>query len=184
MKNSTIIFFLMLSYSFFAQGPRQLTAKEINEINLKVDKEANNLRSQMEKDNSSFSINKNLEIEFQIDTFKIEQKINKRLEVDYSTAGMLAVIYFAKNEYDQLLNKYYQLLLIKLDNSDKEILKEAQRNWIKYRDSEINLIETLSEEEYSGGGTLQSVTVSSEIMDLTKQRTIELYTYLVQIIEN
>ncbi|HSY61287.1 MAG TPA: lysozyme inhibitor LprI family protein [Cytophaga sp.] len=86
----------------------------------------------------------------------------------------------AEKEYDLLLNKYYKLLLNKLESNDKAILQEAQRNWIKFRDSEVALIHLLSDEKYSGGGTIQSIINAATYLGMTRKRVIELMHHLVR----
>ena len=121
---------------------------------------------------------KQVSIDFQIDTFLIERLLSKRISIDYSTAGMTKAAYDAEIEYDKLLNKYYQILLKKLNDSDKDILKLSQRNWIQYRDSERKLNSEIAKDEYSGGGTMQRIIVASGYTEITKKRVIELYNYL------
>ena len=41
---------------------------------------------------------------------------------------------------DKELNKAYKLLLTKLGTEQQAKIKESQRNWVKYRDSEFDLI--------------------------------------------
>jgi uncharacterized protein YecT (DUF1311 family) len=84
----------------------------------------------------------------------------------------------ANREYDKLLNKYYQLLLRSLNEEDKEILKKSQRNWIDFRDSELELNGVLMNDYYSGGGTIQRVFAAARVLELTRDRVIELYDYL------
>ena len=100
------------------------------------------------------------------------------IEKDYSTAGMLQATYNAQNSYDILLNKYYEKLLNNLKSADKETLKEAQRNWINYRNSESKLNNLISNEEYSGGGTIQQIFIASRNLEIITNRLNELYYYL------
>ena len=69
-----------------------------------------------------------------------------------------------------------------MDKEDQEILRQSQRNWITFRDGEIELIRKLAKEKYSGGGTIQGIIVGIDIQDLTKKRVIELYQHLASII--
>jgi len=103
------------------------------------------------------------------------------MKIDFSTVGMSNSVNELNRQYDQLLNTYYQKLLAKLKDSDKEILKQAQRNWTQFRDSELKLINLLSEDIYSGGGTMQTNRRSARSLYLTKKRLIELYQYLMEV---
>jgi len=119
-----------------------------------------------------------LDLEFAIDKFKIDKKMNLELEDDYTTAGMLQATYNAHQSYDDLLNKYYKKLLNKLEPGDKETLKEAQRNWIKFKNSDKQLNNLIAKDEYSGGGTIQQIFVASRNLDITKSRLDQIYEYL------
>ena len=89
----------------------------------------------------------------------------------------------ANEEYDKLLNKYYQILLSRLKDADKPILRQTQRNWIQFRDSEENLNVVLSKEEYTGGGSADKVIYLSDRMELTKRRVIDIHNYFFRFNE-
>lgn len=122
-------------------------------------------------------------IEFRQDTMMIEQQVANMLKKDYSTVGMANAISTLESGYDKLLNKYYQLLRDKLKDEDRNSLIEAQRNWLKFRDTEKTLIRTISSETYTGGGTMWIPVAASVAADLTKDRVIDLYHYLTFSIE-
>ena len=46
-----------------------------------------------------------------------------------------------------------------------------------FRDNEIKLIETLTKDEYSGGGTVQRLVYSSQVFELTRKRMLEIYAH-------
>lgn len=119
-----------------------------------------------------------ISIEFRQDTMMIEQQVSDMLEKDYSTLGMVKAVSSLEDGYDKLLNKYYQMLLMKLKEEDRNTLIEAQRNWIKFRDSEKALIRTISSDTYTGGGTMWGPVSASVRADLTKDRLIDIYHYL------
>ena len=49
---------------------------------------------------------------------------------------MSQTISYMEAEYDKSLNKYYKKLMDKLSAEDQVNFKDAQRVWLKYRDSE------------------------------------------------
>lgn len=138
------------------------------------------MKTQKLKDSllTSEKVADNFHIEFAADTFRIEERQRLKLVIDYSTNGMVTSTLDANREYDKLLNKYYQLLLRSLNEEDKEILKKSQRNWIDFRDSELELNGVLMNDYYSGGGTIQRVFAAARVLELTRDRVIELYDYL------
>jgi len=117
------------------------------------------------------------QIEFSVDTFKIEQIAAKRIEIDYSTLGMNKAVNELTALYDSLLNKYYLKLSKSLKAEDRKVLVSAQRAWMNYRDAEVKLISTMTKEEYSGGGSIQSNIATLNYNYLVKHRTIEIFSY-------
>jgi uncharacterized protein YecT (DUF1311 family) len=88
-----------------------------------------------------------------------------------STAGMCGCAYKALDDWDARLNKVYKALLIKLDSTQKPKLVEAQRQWIKFKEKEIVLID----ETYGKAqGTMWLHMRADEIMSITRQRAQDL----------
>lgn len=164
----------------FGQAPREITRQD----SIRIEKEANDcalvLRKRLDIKYSDDS-QKDLMIDFAVDTCRIQRIASKKMEIDYSTIGMSMAVDELNSQYDKLLNKYYQKLISRLKGQDKEVLKQTQRNWMRFRDSEIRLINQLSEDKYSGGGTIQMNIRSGSLLDLTKKRLIDLYQYLLGI---
>ena len=102
---------------------------------------------------------------------------SKRIEIDYSTSGMNISVDELTNPYDKLMNKYYNKLMKLLKPEDKKVLITAQKAWLAFRDAELNLIGTMTEEEYSGGGTIQSNIRVGSYSTLVSERTIEIFNY-------
>ncbi|PKD43372.1 lysozyme inhibitor LprI family protein [Rhodohalobacter barkolensis] len=162
----------------FAQNnnPRSITQDDSLKIENTISKELEQLGDSL-RVLDKFYLDEQF-IEFKSDTFAIERRREMRMEINWSTAGMNNASYAAEREYDQLLNKYYQKLLGKLDDEDKEILRQSQRNWIRFRDSERDVNYMLTDWQYSGGGTIQTTINANHHLEITKHRVIELYRYL------
>lgn len=120
-----------------------------------------------------------LEKEFTADTARVEQAY--RNSTDYSTAGMIQALIKYEEGYDELLNKYYKVLMDTLDEDGKEALRATQRNWIKLRDSDRALVSELTRKAYkeAGGGTIWGVVSVDARTDITRRRVFELYSYLM-----
>jgi uncharacterized protein YecT (DUF1311 family) len=116
-----------------------------------------------------------VQTEFEIDTFRVERFMDKWIELDYTDAGMSDGTYTGAKLYDSLLNKYYKKLLAVFKPDDKKVLIQAQKAWLLFRDSEYKLVETISKDEYSGGGTMQQLIESAEYLNLVKTRTIAIF---------
>jgi len=177
---------LLLFISFncltgFCQSTRQLTKQDSVRIENQTEEYVSFLRDRLEKETFLDDSKKTTIIAFTLDTCRIERIASEQMKIDFSTVGMSNSVNELNRQYDQLLNTYYQKLLSKLKDSDKEILKQAQRNWIQFRDSELKLINLLSEDIYPGGGTMQTNRRSARSLYLTKKRLIELYQYLMEV---
>ena len=169
-------YFILLALSLsYIKSSAQLSDPDLNKIKSQIETESKTLKVRLTKNASDIFF-----IEFQLDTFKIERGIDLKNDLDYPTLGMIQATNQAIAEYDILLNKYYKLLLSKLEPHDKVILQEAQRNWIKFRDSEVVLINLMSEDKYSGGGTIQGVIDSDAFLKITRSRVFELANHLTR----
>jgi uncharacterized protein YecT (DUF1311 family) len=92
-----------------------------------------------------------------------------------STAGMVDCTSRAYKMWDQELNKNYLSLMRKLKPDAKQTLKAAQLEWIKYRDTEFKLIDSI----YAMlEGTMYIPMHAEQQMDIVKQRALVLATYL------
>jgi uncharacterized protein YecT (DUF1311 family) len=66
---------------------------------------------------------------------------------------------------DTLLNESYQKLIASAAPQQREQLREAQRAWIKYRDTTCSLMQS-----FEGGGTLSAVIGSGCVLEETARR--------------
>jgi uncharacterized protein YecT (DUF1311 family) len=99
-------------------------------------------------------------------------------EIDKDSGGAKAAADYASYEkfLDQELNKAYDDLTKKLNDTKKQELLKSQKNWIAYRDSEFQFIAHNWTEETSGSSyTLSTGDYRAEIV---KNRTIILLNYL------
>lgn len=170
---SLIIF---LIYGLFASaqnnGPREVTPQVLQKIKAEVEKMVPAFKQQLVS--KEFTAD---EIEFSLDTFRIEQILNKRMDVDYSTVGMNNTVDDLTASYDKLMNKYYNKLMKALKPEDQKVLLAAQKAWLAYRDAETKLIGTMTKDEYSGGGTIQSNIATGSYSDLIVKRTLAIFNY-------
>lgn len=184
MKSIFLIATILLSsiYSLsFAQNssPRPITREDSLHIESTISIELERLEDSLQS-LDKFYIDE-LFIEFKSDTFAIERRREMKMDINWSTAGMNNATYEAEKEYDHLLNKYYQKLMRRLDNEDKLVLRDAQRDWITFRDSEHEIIRMLTKTTYSGGGTIQTTISAGQYLEFTKSRVVDLYRYLARM---
>ncbi|MCL2329348.1 MAG: lysozyme inhibitor LprI family protein [Bacteroidetes bacterium] len=123
-----------------------------------------------------------LEIEFITDTMRIERTASLIDNERYSTADMHNTLSFRMTEYDKLLNKYYKLLMNKLSDEDKTKFREAQRVWLKYRDSEEKInSEIIAPNRYTGGGTMWPLVARGRTLEIIKERVCNFYEFIKYI---
>lgn len=111
------------------------------------------------------------------DTNPIDKWYSQCIERDSSTLNMLNCTSKAYEMWDKELNKVYQSLMKRLSSREKEMLRESQRNWLKFRDSEFKFMDEIIKE----GGTLNVLANESAKVEFIKKRTQELTNYLEQI---
>jgi uncharacterized protein YecT (DUF1311 family) len=172
MKHILLAVGLLSSLSCFSQDQKavEVTPQLQKEIKDDVEK----LVLQFKKVLEMRKLNR-VQTEFEIDTFRVERFMAKWTDLDYTDAGMSDGAYAGAKLYDSLLNKYYKRLLAVLKPDDKKVLTQAQKAWLSFRDSEYKLVETISKDEYSGGGTMQRLTESGEYLNLVKNRAIAIF---------
>ncbi len=73
----------------------------------------------------------------------IDKALGVCTEKDPSTAGMVRCIDIAYRDWDKELNRNYQTLMSKFKPADKQTLKAAQLEWLKYRDADFKLIDSI-----------------------------------------
>ncbi|WP_445456413.1 lysozyme inhibitor LprI family protein [Flavobacterium sp. HNIBRBA15423] len=160
-------------------SPKEISPEILKKIKAEVETQVPTLKLKLSKQELNAD-----EIEFKIDTFRIETIASKRIEIDYSTTGMNISVDEMTIAYDKLMNKYYNKLMKLLKPEDKKVLITAQKAWLVFRDAELNLIGTMTDDDYSGGGTIQSNIRVGLYSSLVVERTIEIFNYYNGIIKN
>lgn len=174
MRPLFIICLLLNGFFAFSQidYPREITPEVLKKIQADVEKQIPAFRAELGK----LDLTKD-QVEFSVDTFRIERIVEKRMELDYSTQGMNETVNEMRVAYDKLMNKYYNKLLKALKPADQKTLIAAQRAWMAYRDAEVRLIGTMTKEEYSGGGTIQTNIFTGAYAEIVVRRTLEIFNY-------
>lgn len=88
-----------------------------------------------------------------------------------TTAGMCNCTYAALHDWDKQLNKTYKALLLRLDSLAKPKLIEAQRQWVKFKEKEIELIDATYGKAQ---GTMWLVIRADKLLQITKSRAEDL----------
>lgn len=184
IKNMRVLYLCILFFAFgissMAQnaGPQEITPQIVARLKAEIEKQIPNLKQEFEKQEMNAD-----EIEFALDTFRIEQLASKKIEINYSTLGMNIAVNDLTESYDKLMNKYYNKLFKLIQPDDKETLIAAQKAWLTFRDKEENLIGTLTNKIYSGGGTIQSNIATGSYLEIVKNRSVKIFNYYNDIIK-
>jgi uncharacterized protein YecT (DUF1311 family) len=176
--------FFLVSICFFAgylahgqnNEPRDITPQILEKLKAEVERDVPAFRKKIQKNYWS-----NDQMEFAVDTFRIQRLLEKRMHIDYTTMGMNTTVEEMGKSYDVLLNKYYKKLKSALQPEDQKTLVTAQKAWLAYREAESKLIITMTADQYSGGGTIQSNISVGSITDLLVVRTLEIFNYYDRI---
>jgi len=110
------------------------------------------------------------------DKHPIDIKVEECLAIhsNQTTIGMIECIQTAMEEWDDELNKYYKLLMNNLDINEQEKLRDAQRQWLVFRDKEFEFIGT----RYGKmEGTMFNIIEADSRNNIVRQRALELKSY-------
>lgn len=121
---------------------------------------------------------------FSIDLFSQETSDKHRIDIELeeclnnewtqSTVDIMLCADNALNEWDKELNVVYQKLMKLLNDDQKKTLRQAQKEWIKYRDLEFSNIDSI----YEMDGTMWGQVRIMERLEIVKNRTLSLQNYL------
>ncbi len=85
----------------------------------------------------------------------------------------------AYEDWDAELNKVYKALKkSELDAKVKKQIKQAQRKWLKYRNTEFKAIDAIYDAEKRGGGTMWGLLAADAKVEIVKNRVLVLSGYL------
>jgi uncharacterized protein YecT (DUF1311 family) len=108
----------------------------------------------------------------------IDVEMNQCMEKDGSTQGMIQCMSEAEEKWDAEMNKYYKLLISEIESDTVAVndLRDAQREWIKYRDKEFRTIASYYTFVYNkmGGGTIYSLIAQGDHLDVVRARALEI----------
>lgn len=99
-------------------------------------------------------------------------------EDHFTTKGMTDCVLKALENWDSELNKNYNELLKLLSDTQKEKLKTSQIKWIEFRDKEIDFSNQFY---YDMQGTMWHTIATDRKLELTKNRALELLSYVLNI---
>lgn len=177
MKNHWKILLGIMWISFGATA--QLSDEEyqfkIDSVSKYIDVRAEILRTEL---SSSYALP--IEVEYGVDTFRIESFLRASLELDYSTMGMSLALYNAREAYGLLIEKYVGLLHEELNEEDQSRLRSLQVTWEGFAKSENEFNQYIAIPEYSGGGTIQNLFVADRSLEICRNRVADLVGYLMR----
>lgn len=106
-----------------------------------------------------------------IDTWYEEKMAEETVN---STAGMREITYQAQMKWEAEMNKVYKRLMQKLTQPQKNTLRKAQQQWLKFRNAEGQaILEIVSAQQ----GTIHQLSGTHRGMQLVRHKTLELISY-------
>ncbi|MEZ4903577.1 MAG: lysozyme inhibitor LprI family protein [Spirosomataceae bacterium] len=105
----------------------------------------------------------------------IDVALDKCMDKNPSTQGMVGCLEDAYKKWDAELNKNYKALSLKLDTKQKTALLAAQRKWIEYRDLEFKALGSVYE---TMEGTMYQPMIVNDRLEVVKKRALDLKSYL------
>ncbi len=88
------------------------------------------------------------------------------LAEDSTTGGMVNCLKKATISWDRQLNASYKKLMKQLKQSEKTVVKKAQRAWIKYKDAQTKALSSI----YAEGGSMRHLSFASKVMNITREQ--------------
>jgi len=113
----------------------------------------------------------------------IDIKTEACLEKDDSTLGMMNCSAQSEKLWDTELNRVYTDLQSQLNDKAKKQLKNAQLQWLKYRNAEFKAIDEIYVvlSEKMEGGTMWRLLPINAKVEIIKQRVLILTGYLTDL---
>ena len=112
--------------------------------------------------------------------YPIDKALEACIDKNGSTAGMVECTDKAYAAWDRELNQNYGALMSALKPKQKEALRMAQLNWIRYRDLQFKFIDSVFD---TLDGTMYIPMRISSRMQVIKKRALELKDYLNLVTE-
>ncbi|GAA4763366.1 MULTISPECIES: lysozyme inhibitor LprI family protein [Flavobacterium] len=178
------LFFALFIFSHFYgctnKNEKEISVKNMSKINIteEVNKEVIIFQKKLNKEYLTSE-----EVIFAIDTFRLNCKNRKNQDFDSSTEAMNNSVLEMRDGYQMLLERYYQKMLQKLDEKDKPIFAESQKEWLRFKEKDEMFIELMENEKYNSGGSIQSHIAIGNSFDLIKIRVEEIFSYYNSIVE-
>lgn len=105
----------------------------------------------------------------------IDKWVEEQIAKDPSTAGERDAYDQGSQRWDKEMNKIYWELMKRLDKHQQAALKNAQRNWLKFRDAESQVLAQIIQKL---SGTMWLPVPSARLYKINRQRAMELKDYL------
>ena len=107
----------------------------------------------------------------------IDVWFDKTIASKTTTADIRAVQAEAHQRWDAVLNQLYKDVMAKLSGHDGEQFKQAQRNWLRFREAEMQFLSTAVYTD----GTMAPVILSDVGLKMLKTRVCQLMTHLAEL---
>lgn len=183
MKRSFYILLLFVRYAGYAQTDlpqpvtKEILQQLIAEVRQEADEYAATLKHKYDSVTGEFPRLSEEALKFSKDSFSIERMYRKRTNIDYSTAGINEALAVKTEAYQRLMIRYFDKLIRRLAPEDRKVLIAAQDAWTQFHRKEMGLMDLLTKEPNSGGGTIEFNIIQHHKAESMKNRAVALFTY-------
>lgn len=100
------------------------------------------------------------------DRHPIDLLVRRCLDLDETTSAIIGCYVMGREHWDKELNRVYAALLASLDEDHKGPVRAAQRQWLKFRDTEFAALDAV----YDRDGTLWRIVGSKRRTEFVRER--------------
>lgn len=108
-----------------------------------------------------------------MDKHPLDLLLERCLEENWTTRGMIECYGNANNSWDLELNAHYKRLMATLNSEQKASLRKSQIAWIKFKDAQLESIGAI----YDRDGTMWGIVRSQQAMSVTRDQALRLNSF-------
>ncbi|HYW95123.1 MAG TPA: hypothetical protein VE870_06020 [Bacteroidales bacterium] len=146
-----------------------------------INREIAAFRVKIEKEAINENFDKALWVNFRVDTFRIQKTLEANLQEATGRYGASFIWSDAVAAYNEMIGRYYDLLIEKMIEVDKKYLQQSQQSWLEYKQSEQILNQIVGRKQYDKTGiTGRENYEYLRMVEINKDRAVVLFQYLLR----
>ncbi len=144
-------------------------------------KEAAAFRAEIEKEKTSHDLDRRLWVDFRVDTFTIQKTLQAELNAATGRYDAGFAWSHAVNAYNKMAGTFYNQLMERMIEVDKQYLQNSQESWLAYKQAEQILNQIIGRKQYNKSGLINETYEYERMLEINKRRAIELFNYLLRV---